>query len=106
MKLSFPSFPRVTRHSRLFIFFFLAAIGSGEVVRAAPQTFALKIADGKLDGPGAEIIRGELRTAQFILYGEDHGFADSPSSFAPLRMRHARSVSPTMSSRSARFRHA
>lgn len=78
MKLSFPSFPRVTRHSRLFIFFFLAAIGSGEVVRAAPQTFALKIADGKLDGPGAEIIRGELRTAQFILYGEDHGFADSP----------------------------
>jgi len=47
-------------------------------VHAAPQTFPLKIADGKLDGPGAEIIRKELGPAQFILYGEDHGFADSP----------------------------
>ena len=44
---------------------------------AAPQTFALDIQDGRLTGPGAEILRADLPKAQFILYGEDHGFADS-----------------------------
>ncbi len=45
---------------------------------ATPQTFALDIQDGRLTGPGAEILRADLPRAQFILYGEDHGFADSP----------------------------
>jgi hypothetical protein len=46
---------------------------------AAPQTYSLSVAaDGGLSGTGAEIIRKELPNAQFILYGEDHGFADSP----------------------------
>jgi hypothetical protein len=45
---------------------------------AAPQTFALDIQDGRLTGPGAEILHADLPKAQFILYGEDHGFADSP----------------------------
>jgi hypothetical protein len=45
---------------------------------AAPQTYFLGIADGRLIGPGAAILRAQLRNAQFILYGEDHGFADSP----------------------------
>jgi hypothetical protein len=45
---------------------------------AAPQTFTLEVKDGKLAGSGAEVIRNELAKAQFILWGEDHGFADSP----------------------------
>ncbi|MFL6514828.1 MAG: hypothetical protein ACJ8M1_07380 [Chthoniobacterales bacterium] len=45
---------------------------------AAPKTFPLNLKDGKLTGPGAEVLRAELPSAQFILFGEDHGFADSP----------------------------
>jgi len=45
---------------------------------AAPQTFALTVANDKLAGPGADVLRAELPDAQFILFGEDHGFADSP----------------------------
>lgn len=45
---------------------------------APPQILALEIKDGKLAGAGAEMIRGELAKAQFILFGEEHGFADSP----------------------------
>jgi hypothetical protein len=45
---------------------------------APPQTLALETKDGKLAGPGAEVIRAELAKAQFVLFGEDHGFADSP----------------------------
>jgi hypothetical protein len=48
------------------------------VAEATPASFALAVTDGKLAGPGAEILRAELPHAQFILYGEDHGFADSP----------------------------
>jgi hypothetical protein len=40
--------------------------------------YLLTITDGRMSGPGAEIIRAQLPTAQFILFGEDHGFADSP----------------------------
>ena len=43
-----------------------------------PATFALTVSDGKLTGPGAEVLRAQLPNAQFILFGEDHGFADSP----------------------------
>jgi hypothetical protein len=46
---------------------------------AAPQTYTLAVApDGGLTGSGAEMLRGEIAHAQFILWGEDHGFADSP----------------------------
>ena len=45
---------------------------------AAPLTYPLGIADGRMTGPGAAILRAQLPDAQFILYGEDHGFADSP----------------------------
>lgn len=48
------------------------------VAEATPASFALNVTNGKLAGPGAEILRAELPNAQFILYGEDHGFADSP----------------------------
>ena len=51
----------------------------GHAASAAPQVFALGIDDhGGLNGPGGEILRARLSDAQFILYGEDHGFADSP----------------------------
>jgi hypothetical protein len=45
---------------------------------APPQMLSLEIKDGKLAGAGAEMIRSELAKAQFILFGEEHGFADSP----------------------------
>jgi hypothetical protein len=45
---------------------------------APPQTLGLELKDGKLAGAGAEVIRGELAKAQFVLFGEEHGFADSP----------------------------
>ncbi len=50
----------------------------GIFAKGAPQTLPLEIKEGKLEGAGAEVIRGELAKAQFILFGEDHGFADSP----------------------------
>lgn len=46
--------------------------GAGDVVEK------MQIADGKLVGAGAEPILDRLPNAQFILIGEDHGFADSP----------------------------
>lgn len=45
---------------------------------AAPQTYPLAVAGGALAGPGAEVLHGAAANAQFILFGEDHGFADSP----------------------------
>ena len=51
---------------------------STQAAQPAPTTFALTVSDGKLAGPGAEVLRDQLPTAQFILFGEDHGFADSP----------------------------
>ena len=60
----------------IFALTFLAAV---QTASAAPQTYSLSVApNGGLAGTGAEIIRKELPNAQFILYGEDHGFADSP----------------------------
>src|SRR5450432_2536894 len=56
-------------------FIFLSSPGWAQ---GAPQTLPLEVKDGKLAGPGGEMIRAELLKAQFILYGEDHGFADSP----------------------------
>jgi hypothetical protein len=45
---------------------------------ASPRVVPIEIKEGKLARAGADIIRGELPNAQFILWGEDHGFADSP----------------------------
>src|SRR5436305_14588029 len=43
-----------------------------------PKPLPLEMKEGRLSGPVADVIRGELAKAQFILWGEDHGFADSP----------------------------
>jgi hypothetical protein len=46
---------------------------------AAPQTLTLSLAaGGGLAGSGASVLKDEIARAQFILWGEDHGFADSP----------------------------
>jgi hypothetical protein len=66
--------------SALLIFIFSATVllAAAVLAEAAPQSLSLEVKDGKLACPGAEIIRAELAKAQFILCGEDHGFADSP----------------------------
>jgi hypothetical protein len=46
--------------------------------KTPPKTLALEVKQGNLAGPGAELIRSELAKAQFVLFGEEHGFADSP----------------------------
>lgn len=45
---------------------------------AAPALHAMRLENGALTGPGADLILAELPSAQFILVGEDHGFADPP----------------------------
>jgi hypothetical protein len=63
----------------LFAATFAAVAILSQPADSAPQVFALGIdARGSLSGPGGEILRAQLSDAQFILYGEDHGFADSP----------------------------
>ena len=51
---------------------------AGQIAQAAPQTYALDVQGGHLGGPGAAVLRGAAAEAQFVLFGEDHGFADSP----------------------------
>jgi hypothetical protein len=58
----------------LCTFALLALVQSAD---AATQTFSLSVERGTLGGPGGEILRAQLPSAQFILWGEDHGFADS-----------------------------
>lgn len=60
----------------------LSAIGAAQAEEPAraPDLEILELGfspDG-LTGPGGERLRGELADAQFILLGEDHGFAGSP----------------------------
>ncbi len=45
---------------------------------AAVGFLPLSIEDGQLTGQGADRLRENLANAQFILIGEDHGFADPP----------------------------
>ncbi len=61
----------------LFQFLLLPGLLSGSALAAPPQLFPLEIKDEHLAGAGADLLRAQLRTAQFILWGEDHGFADS-----------------------------
>jgi hypothetical protein len=56
----------------------LEVLVSGSPAAAPPLLYPLEMKEGKLTGAGADLIRAELPRAQFILWGEDHGFADSP----------------------------
>ena len=55
----------------------MVLLSTGTFAAAAPETLPITLEEGKLMGPGAEMIRRELPNAQFILWGEEHGFADS-----------------------------
>lgn len=41
-------------------------------------SMALRMNQGKLEGPGAEFLLREARGSQFVLVGEDHGLAEVP----------------------------
>lgn len=57
----------------------LLLLASGQGVAETPAKAAImSLTDGKLEGDGADLLRAALPDAQFILIGEDHGFADSP----------------------------
>jgi hypothetical protein len=60
------------------VFSAFTLLSTAVMAETAPQSFSLSLKDGKLTEPGADIIRAELPKTQFILWGEDHGFADSP----------------------------
>ncbi len=62
----------------VFPVFWLGALLPWSMAAAPPHVYPLEIKEGKLAGTGADLIRAELPKAQFILWGEDHGFADSP----------------------------
>lgn len=47
------------------------------IAQAGLQTYTLEVHGAKLDGSGAAVLNEEIARSQFILYGEDHGFADS-----------------------------
>jgi len=40
---------------------------------------AIELRDGKLGGPGADLLRGALAEANFVLLGEDHGIQQIPA---------------------------
>jgi hypothetical protein len=65
---------------------FLLGAAAASVILSAPASAAasdpsiaaMALEDGVLTGPGAALLTGDLERAQFILVGEDHGFADPP----------------------------
>ncbi len=60
---------------------FVVALLSSPILTASlaaePQVLPLQLRDDRLAGAGADVLRAQLPTAQFVLWGEDHGFADS-----------------------------
>ena len=45
---------------------------------AAQPVHSMRLESGALTGPSADVILADIPAAQFILVGEDHGFADPP----------------------------
>ena len=57
----------------------LLLLATGQGVAETPiKPAIMSLTNGTLDGDGADLLRAKLPDAQFILIGEDHGFADSP----------------------------
>ncbi len=64
---------------RIWIGISLLLLASGQGVAETPvKPAVMSLIEGKLEGDGADLLRAELPSAQFILIGEDHGFADPP----------------------------
>ncbi|MDZ7628072.1 MAG: hypothetical protein U5J99_06640 [Parvularculaceae bacterium] len=64
-------------------FVLIALLGLGALPAAAqdgapPALNAMRLDNGALTGPGADLLLADIPAAQFILVGEDHGFADPP----------------------------
>lgn len=60
-------------------FAFLAVwLAGGQAAAEALTPYAMRLEEGALTGPGADLLLADVPTAQFILIGEDHGFADPP----------------------------
>jgi hypothetical protein len=62
----------------------LAALLFAAPVCAQPLSYPLTIAGGGLTGAGGDVLKGEIAKSDFVLFGEDHGFADSPVLLAAL----------------------
>ncbi|MDP3459583.1 MAG: hypothetical protein Q8S09_09940 [Hyphomonas sp.] len=68
----------------------LAVLGAGtSLAETRPGPPLMTLDQGVLTGEGATLLRAELPGAQFILIGEDHGFAD-PAELALALSRDAR----------------
>lgn len=50
----------------------------------AHNSYPLSVADGKLAGKGAEVLRPAISAANFVMLGEDHGIAQIPTFGAAL----------------------
>src|SRR5690606_4630300 len=64
-----------------------AARDSAEVPRPsliAEAMLPVTFEDGRLGGPGGEALLAAARSAQFVLLGEDHGYAETPNIAAAL----------------------
>ena len=55
-----------------------AALVVAPFVAADETHLPMSLENGALTGPGADLLTQNLETTQFILFGENHGFADSP----------------------------
>lgn len=62
----------------------VALLLAASAANAAPQTYPLTIENGGLGGAGGAILKNEVTKSDFILFGEDHGFADSPQLLGAL----------------------
>jgi hypothetical protein len=54
------------------------AVAAEDAASISAAHFAMRLEAGALAGQGADLILGDIPSAQFILVGEDHGFADAP----------------------------
>ncbi|MEZ5417341.1 MAG: hypothetical protein R2708_08355 [Vicinamibacterales bacterium] len=76
----------------------LGVAASGAQAPSLDETLAsvrrpIALRDGRLDGPGGELLRAALRATPYVLVGEDHGLAEIPAfSAAVFRELAARGV--------------
>lgn len=56
----------------------VAAVAQAHAQDTAPMPPVMMIENGALVGDGADLLNAKLENTQFILIGEEHGFADAP----------------------------
>ena len=66
-------------HRALQIAAILIALCADHAFAQQPEPVAtMQLVDGDLVGAGADLLRAKMPTSQFVMIGEEHGFADSP----------------------------